>query len=95
MAQGAEEETKAQISAVNSQKVSIVAEFMAHMRVLSLVNTEGSIYTDSMLHEICILKPFIFIQLSPSLFPSPAEDGEGVHGSRDRGHDSREDQAGD
>lgn len=71
--QKAEEETKAQISAVNSQKVAIVAEFMAHMKVLSRVNTEGSIYTDSMLHEMCILKPFLFIQLSPSLFPSPAE----------------------
>uniref|UniRef100_A0A4W5NZ89 Structural maintenance of chromosomes protein 5 n=1 Tax=Hucho hucho TaxID=62062 RepID=A0A4W5NZ89_9TELE len=32
--QKAEEETKAQISAVNSQKVAIVAEFMAHMKVL-------------------------------------------------------------
>ena len=33
--QKAEEETKAQISAVNSQKVAIVAEFMAHMKVYS------------------------------------------------------------
>uniref|UniRef100_A0A8C7D9J4 Structural maintenance of chromosomes protein 5 n=1 Tax=Oncorhynchus kisutch TaxID=8019 RepID=A0A8C7D9J4_ONCKI len=31
--QKAEEETKAQISAVNSQKVAIVAEFMAHMKL--------------------------------------------------------------
>uniref|UniRef100_A0A8C8F0V2 Structural maintenance of chromosomes protein 5 n=1 Tax=Oncorhynchus tshawytscha TaxID=74940 RepID=A0A8C8F0V2_ONCTS len=40
MAQGAEEETKAQISAVNSQKVSIVAEFMAHMKLRARLSME-------------------------------------------------------
>uniref|UniRef100_A0A673Y3R5 Structural maintenance of chromosomes protein 5 n=1 Tax=Salmo trutta TaxID=8032 RepID=A0A673Y3R5_SALTR len=41
--QKAEEETKAQISAVNSQKVAIVAEFMAHMKVQSQVNAEETV----------------------------------------------------
>ncbi|CDQ80360.1 unnamed protein product [Oncorhynchus mykiss] len=40
MAQGAEEETKAQISPVNSQKVSIVAEFMAHMKLRARLSME-------------------------------------------------------
>ncbi|CAB1318577.1 unnamed protein product [Coregonus sp. 'balchen'] len=38
--QKAEEETKAQISAVNSQKVAIVAEFMAHMKLRAKLSME-------------------------------------------------------
>ncbi|CAB1332711.1 unnamed protein product, partial [Coregonus sp. 'balchen'] len=38
--QKAEEETKAQISAVNSQKVAIVAEFMAHMKLRATLSME-------------------------------------------------------
>ncbi|KAJ7988430.1 hypothetical protein DPEC_G00323470 [Dallia pectoralis] len=38
--QKAEEETKAQISAVNSQKVAIVAEFMLHMKLRAKLSME-------------------------------------------------------